>query len=77
MKRDPTTVFESRAERQGGYLLVETLAASAILLVALLAIMPLFTMAMRQNAYAKDVTVASDLALDKLEETGASGVSAR
>src|SRR5688572_22553665 len=55
-------------ECEGGYLLIEVLIASALLLVALLAIMPLYTISVRQNAFAKDLTVASSLAYDKAEE---------
>ena len=53
---------------QEGYLLLEVLISSALLLVALLAIMPIYTMATRQNAYAKDMTIASALAQDKAED---------
>ena len=64
-----TTEVRIRA-REGGYLLLEVLIAAALLLVALLAIMPLFTYAVRQNSFAKDLTVAGALAQDKAEEFG-------
>lgn len=51
-----------------GYLLVEVMVTATLLLVGLLAVMPLLTLAMRQNALAKDTTVASSLASDRIEQ---------
>lgn len=50
-----------------GFLLVEVLAALALLAVALLAMSPMFVMAGKQNAAASDMTFATSIAQEKAE----------
>ena len=56
----------SRGQR--GMTLIEVLIALSILAVALLALAPLFTMSVRTNASAQQLTSANTLAREKLEE---------
>jgi hypothetical protein len=51
-----------------GFLTVELLVSATILLFILVSMIPLFTLAVRENAASKDMTVAWSLAMDKIEE---------
>jgi Tfp pilus assembly protein PilV len=54
--------------RAAGFLYVEVLLGLVILSMALLAVVPLFIMAARENATAGDLTFASTTCRDKVEE---------
>ena len=53
---------------QRGMTLIEVLVALSILAIAILALAPLFTMSVRTNASAHQLTNANTLAREKLEE---------
>jgi prepilin-type N-terminal cleavage/methylation domain-containing protein len=53
---------------QRGMTLIEVLVALSILAIAILALAPLFTMSVRSNASAQQLTNANTLAREKLEE---------
>ena len=58
----------SSSRRQRGMTLIEVLVALSILAIAILALAPLFTMSVRTNASAHQLTNANTLAREKLEE---------
>ena len=58
----------SLRRRQRGMTLIEVLVALSILAIAILALAPLFTMSVRTNASAHQLTNANTLAREKLEE---------
>ena len=61
-------VLRARRRREAGLTLVEILVAAAVLGVALIALAPMFTSAVRTNASAFQLTNANALAREKLEE---------
>jgi prepilin-type N-terminal cleavage/methylation domain-containing protein len=59
---------ESTRRREAGMTLIEVLVAATVLGIALLALAPLFTTAVRSNASANQLTSSITLAREKLEE---------
>ena len=51
-----------------GFLTIELLVSSTILMFILVSMIPLFILSMRENAASKDMTVAWAYAMDKMEE---------
>ena len=76
MERNELAMTPSTRNTQSGFLLIEVLAALALLSIALLAMTPMFVMAGRQNTAAGDITFATNMARDKAETLKATAYSA-
>jgi Tfp pilus assembly protein PilV len=57
-----------RSRYQRGLTIIETLIATLLSAIAILGLVVLFTDSVKQNAVAADITVATSLAQDKMEE---------
>jgi Tfp pilus assembly protein PilV len=65
---DRIRVFRRTGESERGFLTIELLVSSTILLFILVSMMPLFVYTLRESAASKDMTVAWAYAMDKMEE---------
>jgi Tfp pilus assembly protein PilV len=63
-----TRLLQQIREPERGFLTIELLVSSTILLFILVSMMPLFVYALRESAASKDMTVAWAYAMDKMEE---------